>query len=156
MISKHQNIISSIDNALPTIQKILDLSTNPNTGKPSKEYEPYPRSSGVIPGLGWIPGFQSKSTNYEALVGSTLDTLLGAYGLPLSNEGLDTVKKQLVIGHGETDSAYKKRLTALVADLKRRRAYSQAQVKQSNKIQPVGRMDNDQPSYSSDDWEPVQ
>lgn len=156
MISKHQNVISSVDNALPIIKQIQDLAVDPKTGKASKSWEPFPRSDGLIPGLGLVPGFQSQSTKYEALVNSALDTLVGAYGLPLSNEGLDTVKKQLLIGHGETDAAYLRRLKTLVDDLQRRKAYSQDQVKQSNKIQPISRMDSGQDGYSSNDWEEVQ
>lgn len=140
-ITKQQGIISSIDNTLPVIDEILKLD---KSKKGNFEYEPYPRSSGVIPGLGWIPGYQSKSANYEAMVSSALDTLLGAYGLPKTNEGIETVKKQLLIGHGETDTAYKKRLQNLIEDLKRRRAYSQNLIKKSNKIQPVSSM----PDYS--------
>lgn len=128
MIYKHQNIISSIDNAMPTIQKIL---------KEDKGWEPYPRNSGLLPGMGYVPGWQSQSTKYEALVSSALDSLIGAYGLPSTNEGIDTVKKQLLIGHGETDANYKKRLTGLIEDLKRRKAYSEGEVKRSNKIQPI-------------------
>lgn len=148
MISKHQNIISSIDNALPTIQKIL---------KEDKGWEPYPRNSGLLPGLGYVPGWQGASTKYEALVSSALDSLIGAYGLPSTNEGIDTVKKQLLIGHGETDSAYKKRLTGLIEDLKRRKSYSENEVKRSNKIQPTDTsasgVNADEPTYSSDEWE---
>jgi len=153
MISKHQNIVSSIDNAMPIIKEIQDLYD-----KGSKfQWEAYPRSSGITTGLGLgsVPGFQSASNKYEALVSSVLDSLAGAYGLPATNEGIETVKKQLLIGHGETDAAYRRRLTNLVKDLERRKNYSLNEVKRSNKIQPIGRMGGGDNEYSSNDWEPV-
>jgi hypothetical protein len=154
MISKHQNIISSIDNALPIIDQILDEGEKPQGL--AKRWEPYPRDSWR--GLGMIPGFQSQSTKYEALVSSALDSLIGAYGLPSTNEGIDTVKKQLLIGHGETDSHYRKRLKELVKDLQRRKSYSASEVKKSNKITPVDSSAggaSDQDTYSSNEWEQV-
>lgn len=157
MVSKHQNIISSIDNALPIIKKILEEGTDENTGANKTIWEPYPRSSGYIPGLGWVPGWQSQSTKYEALVNSALDSLIGAYGLPMTNEGIETVKKQLLIGHGETDKAYKKRLKELVKDLERRKSYSAVEVKKSNKISPVDTSNTGttEATFSSNDWEEV-
>ena len=154
MISKHQNIISSIDNALPIIDQILDEGEKPQGL--AKRWEPYPRDSWR--GLGMIPGFQSQSTKYEALVSSALDSLIGAYGLPSTNEGIDTVKKQLLIGHGETDSHYRKRLKEIVKDLQRRKSYSASEVKKSNKITPVDSSAggaSDQDTYSSNEWEQV-
>lgn len=139
MISKHQNIISSIDTALPLINEILDKG---------KGTQPYPRS----PGMGYVPGWSSASTKYEATVKSALDSLLGAYGLPMTNEGINTVKDQLLIGHGETVSNYKRRLKDLVADLNRRKLYSETAVKRSNKINPVSGMGNNENSYSSNEW----
>lgn len=144
MISYHQNIISSVDNVLPVIKEIQDLSKNAKSFR--EQWEPYPRSSGYEPGLGWVPGFHSMATNYESLVKGAVDNLLGAYGLPKTNEGIDTVKGQILIDHGETDSAYKKRLERLVKTLERRREYSANEVKKSNKIQPVGRGDITQAS----------
>lgn len=139
MISKHQNIISSVDVALPILDKILNL----------KGFSAYPLSSLGIPSV-----FGNKQAKYDSLVNQALDSLMGAFGLPLSNEGLKTVKDQLEIRHFETPGAYRKRITKLVEELKSRKAYSSEQVKKSNKIQPVGRMGNDQ-GYSSDEWEQV-
>lgn len=148
MVTKHQNIISSIDNALPTIQEIL---------KEGKGFQPYPRSTGWVPKMGLVPGFMSQAVKYEAQVNSILDSLVGAYGLPSTNEGIDTVKSQLLIGHTETVANYKRRLKKLVSDLERRRAYSSNEVKKSNKIQPIATMgsDSDGSSFSSDQWEQV-
>jgi len=159
MISKHQNIISSIDNAVPIIQQIKELNVQKTgkDGKPVDKYwEPFPRTGSDVwyeLGLGSLPGYKSAAENYEALVSSALDSLVGAYGLPSTNEGMETVKKQLQIGHGETDAAYMKRLDRLMEDLQRRKAYSSKEVKRSNKIMPVGRMGGGDESYSSDDWE---
>jgi hypothetical protein len=145
MISKHQNIISSIDTALPTIEKILD----------EKGFQPYPRGLGS----GLIPGLMSQEAKYDALVKSALDSLIGAYGLPMTNEGINTVKAQLQIGHGETTGNYRKRLRELVKDLKHRKEYSAGEVKKSNKITPVNGQESNsnsnEESYSSDDWEAV-
>lgn len=158
MISKHQNIVSSIDNALPVIQEILDLNKQEkgtNGKEKDKYWEPYPRTGSehwYQFGLGSVPGYKSAATKYEALVNSALDSLVGAYGLPSTNEGIETVRKQLQIGHGETDAAYTRRIKELVKDLERRKSYAENQVKRSNKIQPVGRMANE-PDYSSNDWE---
>jgi hypothetical protein len=149
-VTKNQSIISAIDNTIPVIKDILalDKGTTKNT-----EWEPYPRSSGFQPGLGWLPGYQSKSTNYEGLVSSALDTLLGAYGLPKTNEGIETVKKQLLIGHGETDSAYKARLNRLIKDLERRKDYSSSLLKKATKNPP--RDSGAGETYSSDEYEVV-
>lgn len=143
MISKHQNIIASIDTAMPTIKKILN----------EKGFQPYPRGFG----MGLIPGFMSQETKYDALVKSALDSLIGAYGLPMTNEGISTVKSQLQIGHGETTSAYRKRLRELVKDLEHRKAYSSGEVKKSNKVSPAGNEESssNEDSYSSNDWEVV-
>jgi hypothetical protein len=147
-VTKQQAIITGIDNTIPVIKDILalDKSTSKN-----KEWEPYPRNSGIVPGLGWVPGYHSKATNYESLVSSALDTLLGAYGLPKTNEGIETVKKQLLIGHGETDSAYKKRLMNLMKDLQRRKEYSASLLKKTINNPPRDTGSNE--TYSSDDWE---
>jgi hypothetical protein len=146
MISKHQNIISSIDNAIPRIEKILDEG---------KGFQPYPRTFG----MGLVPGFMSQSSKYDAQVKSALDSLMGAYGLPSTDKGLETVHAQIQIGHGETIPAYKRRLKELVQDLKRRKAYSENEVKRSNKIQPIDTTasgagaGSEEPTFSSDEWE---
>lgn len=143
MVSKHQNIISSIDNAEPVIKKIID----------EKGFQPYPRSLG----MGLVPGWMGQSSTYESLVKGALDSLIGAYGLPMTNEGINTVKDQLLIGHGETAAHYRHRLRDLLTDLQRRKSYSENEVKKSNKISPVNATDSksDEDSYSSNDWEPA-
>lgn len=155
MISAHQEKIAAIDNAMPILQEIVDLDKPNKNGK--SQWEPYPRSSGWRPGLGWLPGYQSASTNYEALVNSALDTLMKAYGMPSTNESLQTIKDQILIGHNETDAQYKKRLQNFMKDLQRRKAYSANEVKRSNKIQPIdtssGGNNADNDTYSSNEWE---
>ncbi len=147
-VTKQQNIVSAIDNTLPVINDILKLDKS--TAKKA-QWEPYPRNSGLRPGLGWVPGYHSASTNYESLVSSALDTLLGAYGLPKTNEGIETVKKQLLIDHGETDAAYKARLKKLVEDLNRRKSYASGLLKKTVKNPPIDGGSNQ--TYSSDEWE---
>lgn len=145
MITQHQQMISAIDNAKPVIQEIID----------QKGFNPYPRWTGLV------PGSMGQSATYDTLVKSALDTLIKAYGLPSTNEGIATVKDQLLIHHGETADHYRARLKNLVKDLDRRKAYSEGQVKKSNSIQPVDTSasgvnpDNDSGTYSSDDWEAV-
>jgi hypothetical protein len=145
MITQHQQMISAIDNAKPVIKEIMD----------QKGFNPYPRWTGLV------PGSMGQSATYDTLVKSALDTLIKAYGLPSTNEGISTVKDQLLIHHGETASHYRGRLKNLVKDLDRRKAYSEAQVKKSNKASPIdtsaggNNADNDSGNYSSDDWEAV-
>lgn len=139
MISQHQQMIAAIDNAKPVIQEIID----------QKGFQPYPRSTG----MGLVPGWMGQAATYDGLVKSALDTLMKAYGLPSTNEGINTVKDQLLIGHGETAGHYRNRLRALIKDLDRRKAYSSQEVKKSNKIQPVDASAGGGQSYSSDEWE---
>ena len=71
------------------------------------------------------------------MVNSVVDSLIGAYGLNKSDKSTQMVHDQVLIGHNETDAAYKRRLRELVKDLERRRDYSQKEVKRSNKISPI-------------------
>lgn len=138
MISQHQQMISAIDNAVPVINEIID----------QKGFQPYPRSMG----MGLVPGWMGQAATYDTLVKSALDTLMKAYGLPSTNEGISTVKDQLLIHHGETAGHYRNRLRGLLKDLQRRKEYSSNEVKKSNKIAPVDSSASGQ-SYSSDEWE---
>jgi hypothetical protein len=149
-VTKQQSIVNNIDNTLPVIKDILSLDKNTKSDY-LKKWEAFPRNSGWQPGLGWVPGYHSASTNYESLVSSALDTLLGAYGLPKTNEGIETVKKQLLIGHGETDAQYKNRLNRLIKDLERRKEYSSSLLKKASKNPSRDTGSNE--TYSSDEWE---
>lgn len=138
LISQHQQMIAAIDNAKPVIEEIIN----------QKGFQPYPRGIG----MGLVPGWMGQAATYDTLVKSALDTLMKAYGLPSTNEGIATVKDQLLINHGETTGHYRQRLRNLIKDLDRRKAYSENEVKRSNKIQRVDTTAGGQ-TYSSDDWE---
>ena len=153
MITKNQKVISSVDVAIPIIEKIIDLKgILPDTPIPDflwnkKGLSPYPLSSLGIPSI-----FGGTQAVYDSLVNQTLDSLMGAFGLPLSNEGLKTVKDQVEIRHFESQNQYRKRMRDLIEELKTRRNYSANEVKKSNKIQPVGRGGAEE-GYSSNEWE---
>ena len=140
-VTRHQKIISSVDSALPIIDKILDL----------KGFSAYPLSSLGIPSV-----FGNKQAKYNGLVSGGLDSVFGAFGLPATNEGLKTAREQLEIRHWETPAAYRKRLRELKEDLLSRKSYSEKEVKRTNKIAPIGRSGSDEQSYSSNDWEQAQ
>ena len=99
--TKNQNTIQSIDSVLPLIEQI----------NPSK-------SPGQIIGKYFSPDRQA---DYQSKISAISDTLIGALGLPKTNESLHLVEKMVVRGPGESDSAYKKRLENLTKDLKNRR-----------------------------------
>lgn len=141
MVSAHQEKIAAIDTAVPVIKEIID----------QKGFQAYPRSFG----MGLVPGWMGQSATYNALVKSALDTLIKAYGLPSTNEGISTVQDQLLIGHGETGGHYRGRLKNLLKDLQRRKEYSQKEVKRSNKMSPVDSSAGSGENYSADDWEAV-
>jgi hypothetical protein len=140
-VTRHQKIISSVDSALPIIDKILDL----------KGFSAYPLSSLGIPSV-----FGNKQAKYNGLVSGGLDSVFGAFGLPATNEGLKTAREQLEIRHWETPAAYRKRLRELKEDLLSRKSYSEKEVKRTNKIAPIGRSGSDEQSYSSNYWEAAQ
>lgn len=150
MISAHQEKIAAIDNALPALETILE---KPKTW--AGKIQQFPRSSGWLPGMGYVPGFMGESASYEAKVNSVIDTLMKAYGLPSTHEGLETIRKQLLIEHGETDAHYKRRLKDFIKDLKLRKAYSENEVKKSHKIAPIDASSGSGETYSSNDYEVV-
>lgn len=138
MISKHQGIISSVDVAVPVLKQLADMGS-------------YPRQS-------WVKGDQY--AQYQGLVSQAVDSVLGSFGLPMTNEGLQTIKDQIEIKTFETPSHYKKRITKLIDDLRSRQKYSAGEVKKSNKIQPIdtsasGNNADSDNTYSSNDWEAV-
>ena len=102
MISKHQNVISSVDNVLPVLEKIKNLDSFPLWS---------------IPNAIW--GHANESAVYSGLVNQALDSLMGAFGMPTTDKGLASVKDQLEIHHLEGSSAYKDRIETLIKDLKR-------------------------------------
>lgn len=119
MVSKHQNIIASVDVALPVIKELADMGS-------------YPRQSIYRGG---------QYGEYEGKVSQAIDSVLGAFGLPITNEGMKTIRDQVEIKTFETPAHYKKRLEKLIEDLKKRKDYSAGEVKRSNKISPVSGSD---------------
>jgi hypothetical protein len=110
MIGQHQNVVSSIDVAIPVLDKIIDLKDND-----------YSRAG----------GWTNKGAKYNALVKQSLDSLLGAFGLPQTNEGIKTMLDQVEIGHGESPRAYRDRMKELKKDILERKKYSAGLVKKS-------------------------
>ena len=110
MKTKHQNVISSVDTVLPVLDKIMEL----------KEF---PRYSLPLVGSG------NQLNKYDALVNESLDSLIGALGVPRTNEGLESVKKQIQIGRLESERAYKKRMKEFRQSLLNRKAYSSKEIK---------------------------
>lgn len=137
-VTRHQKIISSVDNAIPVLDKILNL----------KGFSAYPLSSLGIPSV-----FGNKQAEYNSLVSQTLDSLMGAFGMPSTNEGLKSVRDQLEIRHFETPSAYRDRIRKLKKDLESRKQYSEKEVKRTNKIAPIERSGSAAESMSDEELE---
>jgi hypothetical protein len=139
MITKNQNIVASVDNALPVLNKIKKLDTFPRWSTPN-----------------WTGGSGNEQSVYEGLVNQVLDSLIGAFGMPKTNEGLESVMKQVQIGHSETKSAYLKRIEALINDLKERKKYSSKELNKPINAQAIS--DNEksgEDNYSSNEWETI-
>lgn len=115
MVSKHQNVVASVDVAAPVLKQLADMGS-------------YPRQ-------GWYRGGQY--AEYEGLVSQAVDSVLGAFGLPMTNEGLKTIRDQIEIRTFETPSHYKNRIEKLIKDLRVRQQYSANEVKKSIKNPPT-------------------
>lgn len=159
MITKHQNVIAGVDMVIPKLYKILELGGGEKldakgmpAGKNADVFQPYPRSSGYMPGMGYIPGWMSDAANYESLVTSVAEPLVNALGYPKTNEGIEKAVQQVVTSHGERNYRYIKRIRDLIKELEERKKYSENEVKRSNKINPIAGMSNE-PEYSSNDYE---
>ena len=113
MISQHQNVVASVDVAIPVLDKIISMKDN--------EYSRF-------------GGWTNKGAKYAGEVSQALDSLLGAFGLPQTNEGIKTIREQLEIGHNESPKAYRKRIEALKEDILKRQKYSSGLVKKAIKI----------------------
>ncbi len=116
MASKHQNIIASVDVALPVLKDLAKMGS-------------YPRQSLYRGG---------QYADYEGKVSAAIDSVMGAFGLPMTNEGLKTIRDQVEIKTFETPSHYKARMEKLISDLEKRKNYSATEIKRSNKITPIG------------------
>jgi len=133
-VTKHQNIISSVDVAIPVLKEIADMKSYP--------YNPLYHGA--------------EYADYHGLVSQALDSVVGAFGMPKTNEGLESVRSQIERKTFETAGAYRKRLNKLISDLEKRKNYSAGEVKRSNKISPVSSSDtssiqDDDPVFGGDD-----
>jgi hypothetical protein len=113
MISQHQNVVSSVDVAVPVLDKIINMKDS--------EYSRF-------------GGYTNKGARYNATVKQALDSILGAFGLPQTNEGIKTIQDQLEIGHNESPKAYRERIKELKQDILKRQKYSAGLIKKSIKI----------------------
>ncbi|HJY22896.1 MAG TPA: hypothetical protein VJ279_08435 [Hanamia sp.] len=141
MITTHQRVISSVDNALPLLEKLKNMKNHSNIyfgGNATATHE---------------------QREYLRLVNAIKEKLIGAYALNPTEEGLHTATEQLIIGGRESEEDYKKSLDNLINEIKGMRQYSAKEVKRSNKIQPIdsSASDEDQSNntYSNNEWEVI-
>lgn len=131
MVSKHQGIIAAVDVAVPVLKELGEMGS-------------YPRQSIYRGG---------QYAEYEGKVSQAIDSVLSAFGLPSTNEGLKTIRDQIEIKTFETPSHYKKRMEKLIEDLKSRQKYSAGEVKKTLKNPPMssGSDESDVQSMSDDE-----
>ncbi len=108
-ITKNQGIVQSIDAVLPLIQSISPKN-----------------APGQIIGKYFSP---NKEADYESRIATITDSLIGALGLPKTNESIDLTKKMVMRGNGESDKAYQKRLNNLSKDIQNRRTLASKSLK---------------------------
>jgi hypothetical protein len=71
-----------------------------------------------VPGQGAAYIFSpDKQAKYQSVVSGITDSLVGALGLPKSNESLKTVEKMIARQPRESDKAYRRRLLSVGSDL---------------------------------------
>lgn len=133
LISRNQGVIAGVDNAIPVIQDIINLSDTNNIDQKNKSIKDKSILSGGSPYPVWSISSESgeRQAKYDGLVNQALDSLMSAFGMPQTNEGLNSVKKQLQIRWNESDKAYVRRLKELIKDLEKRKEYASTQVKKS-------------------------
>lgn len=118
MVSTHQRVISSVDNALPLLERLKNM----------------PNHSNIYTGNAFATHDQKK---YQRLVNAVKENLIGAFALNPTEAGLQTAVDQLTIGGWESDKDYKEALQDLIDDLKGKKSYSATEVRRSNKISPI-------------------
>lgn len=134
MITKHQQVSSAVDNLLPTLKKLRDLKSHKN-----------------IYLFGNLTA-TAEQKDYERLVNSAKENIIRAFALNPTDSGLKTALNQLTIGGFESEQHYKKAIDRLIDDMKERKAYSDKELKRSNKISPI---DTGAQGYSSEQWEEI-
>lgn len=129
MVTKHQNIVSSIDVAIPVLQELADMGSYPRTPYRGGQY-----------------------ADYEGKISQAIDSTLGAFGLPMTNEGLKTIRDQVEIKEFETPKHYKKRIEKLISDLRTRQKYSAGEVKKTLKNPPIDSGNDQSDPYGLSDY----
>lgn len=115
----NQQVIQAIDNTLPQLKAL-------------KEFH----SPGQLLGKYLQPDAQAQ---YESMVSTITDSLVGALKLPKTNESIALVEKIVGKRPRESDKAYLKRLDTLENDLKERRKKSMGTLK-GGKAENAGRL----------------
>jgi hypothetical protein len=139
MVTKHQQVSAAVDNLIPILEKLKNL----------------PEHSNVYLGNWQATGTQKK---YERLVSAAKENILRAFSLNPTDSGLQTALDQLTIGGAEDEKDYREAMLDLINDMLERKAYSDKQLKKSNKISPVDTSANGSSAsdgYSSNEWEPT-
>jgi len=113
-LTQNQKVVQAIDNVLPKVEELV------------KQDVPYqnPMYLGGLPAA--RIGSPQRMADYEAKVASITDTLVGALSLPNTNESLHLVSTMISKQPNEGDTAYRKRLKALIEDLEIRRENAEA------------------------------
>ena len=107
VMGQNQRVITSVDNALPEIEKLKKLKHFDN----------------------WSLIHGDESNLYSSMIAGLKDNLLGAFGLYPTEHGLKTVEDMVKIGRTESKAGYLKRIEKLVQTLKEKQSYSKKLLK---------------------------
>jgi len=107
-------MVQNIENVIPQLEELAA------SGAPSQLF-----------GQVWNP---EKSVSYEGKAATIADTLIGALGLPKTNESIALINKMVRRGALERDKAYKERIKNLINELNERKKRSISVLKNSNAI----------------------
>ena len=113
-VTQNQKMVQSIENVVPQLEKLAA------SGAPSQLY-----------GQLFSP---EESVSYEGKTATIADTLIGALGLPKTNESIALINKMVRRGALERDESYKKRIQNLIDELKERKNKSISVLRNSNAI----------------------
>lgn len=121
-ITANQKVSSAIENVLPLIGELEGLEKGGNV-------------PGQFVGRYFNPDEQA---NYEAKVGTIVDALVGALGLPKIEKSIGIVEKIVGKRPFESDKAYEKRLANLKTELGQRKARATNYSQKSAAEDPLG------------------
>ena len=111
--TKNLSISQAVDDTLPMLKQLRGFE------------EP-----GQLVGKYWSPDQQA---TYEGMTGAMIDSLLGAFNLPKTNESIAQVHNMVVRRPRESNENYHKRLTELGNELSRRKQRAMGSMGQGNK-----------------------